>query len=110
MKKGYTLVEIIVVIAIIAITATLLIPQVSGYIQTSKKTVALDNCQSLSRSSLEYLAQNIDKNNEEVKTYLNNKILEGEVTSLTINKPIIEFSFTYQGFKTVYKDGKCSLE
>ena len=38
-KKGFTLIELMAVIAIIAILAAVLVPTVSGYITRSKKIV-----------------------------------------------------------------------
>ena len=55
-KKGFTLIELIVVIAILAILAAILIPAVTGYI--SKATNAKDdaNCRSLySQTSMELM-------------------------------------------------------
>ena len=40
-KKGFTLIELMVVIAIIAILAAVLVPTVSGYITRSKKTAII---------------------------------------------------------------------
>ena len=40
-KKGFTLIELMAVIAIIAILAAVLVPTVSGYITRSKKTAII---------------------------------------------------------------------
>ena len=41
-KKGFTLIELVVVMCIIAILASALIPQISGYITEAKKMKVLD--------------------------------------------------------------------
>lgn len=40
-KKGFTLIELMAVIAIVAILAAVLVPTVSGYIERSKKTALI---------------------------------------------------------------------
>ena len=40
-KKGFTLIELMAVVAIIAILAAVLVPTVSGYITRSKKTAVI---------------------------------------------------------------------
>ena len=40
-KKGFTLIELMAVVAIIAILAAVLVPTVSGYIERSKKTAVI---------------------------------------------------------------------
>lgn len=42
-KKGFTLIELIVVIAILAVLGLLLVPQISGYITASKEAVGVAN-------------------------------------------------------------------
>ncbi|SJZ67159.1 type II secretion system protein [Anaerorhabdus furcosa] len=53
-KKGFTLIELIVVIAILAVLGLLLVPQISGYIKASKDAVGTANAKScFSQRSLE---------------------------------------------------------
>ena len=46
-KKGFTLIELMAVIAIIAILAAVLVPTVSGYINRSKKTAIITQVRTL---------------------------------------------------------------
>ncbi|WP_195958970.1 type IV pilin protein [Clostridium saudiense] len=48
-KKGFTLIELMSVISIIAILAVVLLPNIVGYINRSKKTVVIDQCKLLYR-------------------------------------------------------------
>lgn len=42
-KRGFTLIELVVVIAIIAVLMSVLVPSVSGYIDTARDTAAMAN-------------------------------------------------------------------
>lgn len=56
-KKGFTLVELVVVIAILAILAAIAIPVVSSTIQSSQRSTALSNAQTLELALKEAHAQ-----------------------------------------------------
>jgi len=53
--KGFTLIELIVVIAIIAVLAAILIPQIMGYVRKSKLEVANNNAQEIFNQASIYI-------------------------------------------------------
>lgn len=62
-KKGFTLMELIIVIAILAILAALLVPSMIGYMDRAKRTVSIDECRQVVQAAQtvyaeEYLAGN----------------------------------------------------
>ena len=58
MKKGFTLVEVILVLAIIAIIATIAIPQVNKYLDKANKSKVLAAVSELNNSSLSWSIEN----------------------------------------------------
>lgn len=94
-KKGFTLVELIVVLVIIAILAAVLIPTVSGYIGRAKKTAAqsvLKNVVTAANSAGQSLIETSDSISTtdgttfetEIKEVGGNDILTG-VTSIKLD-------------------------
>jgi len=50
-RSGFTLIELIVVIAILAILSAILIPLISGYLEKSRNTKNETNCNALYKQS-----------------------------------------------------------
>lgn len=62
-KKGFTLIEIIVVLAILGVLMMLIVPSVSGYLQKSKEQVAKSNArQVVQTTQMEYALESIQGN------------------------------------------------
>lgn len=56
-NKGFSLVELIVVIAIMVILIALLVPNVSGYIGRARRTADLTNAQAVYSFAVNYVAE-----------------------------------------------------
>lgn len=57
-KKGFTLVELIVVIAVLGILATLAVPRITGIRENAEDTVIEANEKMLRNAAIMYLAEN----------------------------------------------------
>ena len=76
-NKGFTLIELVIVIAIVSILVAIAIPSFIGYVETANRRVCNLNCLQLEQSYNEYLAiEKIRHSEETVITFLkdNNKI------------------------------------
>jgi len=60
-NKGFTLIELIIVIGILAILAALAIPAVAGYLDNSKARTNVSNAKLVYNAGQSYLAANPDK-------------------------------------------------
>ncbi|MEG0177878.1 type II secretion system protein, partial [Anaerorhabdus sp.] len=59
-KNGFTLIELIVVIAILAVLGMLLVPQISGYIDASQSATCANNRKLIERSIALSEANDVD--------------------------------------------------
>lgn len=74
-KKGFTLIELMAVIAIVAILAAVLVPTVSGYIERSKKTALITQVRNVVNA--------VEVYNSTASTSLNNGLTVAELSTGT---------------------------
>jgi len=56
--KGFTLIELMIVVGVIGIVAAIAIPAYSGYIQTSRRVEGQQNLESINFAQTEFFAEN----------------------------------------------------
>ncbi|MEG0176456.1 MAG: type II secretion system protein [Anaerorhabdus sp.] len=77
-KRGFTLIELITVIAILSVLGTLLMPQVNGYVGTSKDVVCISNQNTLNRIYRTAKASDENLTAQDVLTNKNGKFYGGK--------------------------------
>ena len=93
-KKGFTLVELIVVLVILAILAAMLVPALVGYIDRAKKEKDFQAASTVYAASqaLATEAYGKDMTSDQAKTYAADKDKIKELTGITLDaNPTIDF-------------------
>ena len=102
-NKGFSLVELIIVIAIMAILVAILAPQFLKYVERSRNTADIANAREISNAIIAYIADSEAENNtiedggttvtvdkNEAKVWDNEKVLQIEV--VYPNSPLTSYS------------------
>ena len=96
-KKGFTLIELIVVIAIIGVLAAILVPAMLGYVKKSKVSGANSAANTLQKAINTALVE-IDEETEEAATitYISDSSTSNTVDIGAVNASLITGSATYK--------------
>lgn len=110
-RKGFTLVELIVVIAIIAVLAAILIPVLSGVIENSRKRSAESTCHSIQSMAKAFASTVLSKKGEACTASSKVDMDEDGITETTMKEyierqiPEITSAGSTRGAKITLKDG-----
>lgn len=89
-KKGFSLVEVIIVLGIIAIIASIAIPSASGLIDQAKATKVVTNMRTLQTSIIQYSIYNDDLTELNYQKLIDSGFLSDTIPNLSFTKA--EFS------------------
>lgn len=95
-KKGFTLIEMVAVVAIIGILAAILVPKITGYLNEAKKTAVIDQARKVAQAYETAVMKNTLElkgvQNQKIngKTTLNTALESGDDKGNTTMKSLIE--------------------
>ena len=107
-NKGFSLVELIVVIAIMAVLVGVLAPQLIKYVEKSREATDIQNCDSIATALKSYYAD--DENNTKAEvTIPTSGNISGDTEALTdagLDNTKLKGTKWYSAIKITYEDGK----
>lgn len=89
-KEGFSLVEVIIVLGVIAVIASIAIPSVSGLIDQAKATKVVTNMRTLQTTIVQYSIYNDDLTGLSYQDLIDEGLLSAEISDLSFTKA--EFS------------------
>lgn len=120
-KKGFTLVEVIIVLVIIAILAAVLIPSLAGYIDKANQKVAVANARNFTMAAQtigsEIYGEKGALDNTKTTTFVADSFALAELSdtafyvdvTVTPKGKVTQVDFYDGTFKVTYKDGKFTV-
>jgi prepilin-type N-terminal cleavage/methylation domain-containing protein len=85
-KEGFSLVEVIIVLGVIAIITSIAVPSVSGLINQAKATKVVTNMRTLQSSIVQYSIYNDDLTGLNFQDLIDAGLLAAAIPDLTISK------------------------
>lgn len=108
-QKGFTLIEMIVVIAILGILAAIVVPRLAGFSDRAKASA----CETEARTVLTALAAMYAEDPDSVGTGTTKDdlkdlagTLKGELNITAVNNGAFEFTYSLDGFTTTVENGQ----
>ncbi len=83
-KEGFSLVEVIIVLGVIAVIASIAIPSVSGLIEQAKATKVVTNMRTLQSSIIQYSIYEDDLSSLTYQDLIDEGLLSAEIPDLII--------------------------
>lgn len=93
-KKGFTLVELIVVIVIIGILAAIMIPRMSGFTDKAKSTQALVNAKQVATAADSlYAEKNTEPSAADIAKLAGSDITASAITNIDVSDGHVTFTY-----------------
>ncbi|MDQ0150636.1 type II secretion system protein [Eubacterium multiforme] len=110
-KKGFTLIELVAVVAIMGILATIFVPKITGYMNEAKKTRVMDQARKVVMAVDTYeMKQNKAFSGSKVSDVISNNItkeyLGGEGTTLDNTLPNLKGDMEVSQCRDIIEDNK----
>ena len=95
-QQGFTLIELITVITIVGILASLLYPAVTGFLNKAKRTESLNNLSQISKAYLQYRS---DNNGRNLPLHISKNPSSGEDATFEATKVYhLAYEFAWRGY------------